>query len=234
MFKGKLKTFAEELIVTHTSTFKEEEYQGVRYRLGKPDAFKTEQDDAAQFPLIVYLHGAGSRGDDNIKQLRGLNHLGNGIDHKAKAFRKNHPCFVYVPQCPNGAVWEGRILATTVDTVEHLKAVYPIDPQRLYLIGYSMGGSGVYVLAAKYHGHTGRLFAGIIRLAGQSAFTNHVHETVSKTAVWLHVGLQDDPIRVRRARQAYAKLKMILGQLPGAGRDKQKQRTRVTHNLLDR
>ena len=198
--------FIEEYSKTSSSPFNEEQFENIKYQLSQPDTDSNESSDE-QYPLVVYLHGAGERGADNRKQINGLAFLGNGSSAQARAFQDKYPCFVYVPQCPLHASWEGAILSNVIHTVEHLKATYPIDPKRLYLIGYSMGGSGAYELVAAYHDFNGQLFAGIIRLAGQSSFDNRVHEIISKTAIWIHIGLLDTPLRVEKAREAYTRLK---------------------------
>lgn len=213
MYKGWIQTVGAEILYTYTSNFIEEEYRSFRYRLSRPvHAIDSRPED--KFPLIIYLHGAGERGSDNKKQIRGLQYLGNGFSSQARAFRKKHPCFVYAPQCPAEADWEGDTLALVVETIGYLKSIYPIDPQRIYLVGYSMGGSGVYALAGKYYDVSGQFIAGIIRMAGQGFFTPRVHEIVSHSAVWLHIGLQDTPLRVDRVREAYFELKKIHGNPP--------------------
>jgi predicted peptidase len=205
--------FIDKYIKKSPSPFNEEQFDNIKYQLSKPDTDSNES-SIEQYPLLVYLHGAGERGTDNSKQIKGLAFLGNGSSAQAREFRKEYPCFVYVPQCPLHASWEGAVLSNVIHTIEHLKSTRPIDPKRLYLIGYSMGGSGAYELAAAYHGFNGQLFAGIIRLAGQSDFDNRVHEIISKTATWIHIGLLDTPQRIEKARDAYARLKKIHNNPP--------------------
>lgn len=205
--------FFDKYIKISLSPFNEEQIENIKYQLSKPDTDSNES-SIKQYPLVVYLHGAGERGTDNNKQIKGLAFLGNGSSSQAREFRKEYPCFVYVPQCPLHASWEGAVLGNVIHTIEHLKSTHPIDPKRLYLIGYSMGGSGAYELAAAYHDFNGQLFAGIIRLAGQSDFDNRVHEVISKTAIWIHIGLLDTPLRIEKARDAYARLKKINNNPP--------------------
>ena len=191
-----------------TRQFQSQKYNSQKYRLGKPKYSRIPDNDEL-FPLIVYLHGAGERGDENTKQIQGLKHLGNGLSFKAKSFRKNYPSFVYVPQCPEGSDWKREIVEGVIETIENLISYYPIDSHRLYLLGYSMGGSGTYELASSFYYTTGQLFTAIVRIAGQSDFKLHVHETINKSAVWLHIGHKDIPIRIEKAREAYGILKKI-------------------------
>src|SRR5262245_14769449 len=61
------------------------------YRLLKPDGY--QKDGKEVYPLVVFLHGAGERGDDNAAQLR------HGVaDFASDANRKKHPCFLIAPQ----------------------------------------------------------------------------------------------------------------------------------------
>ena len=208
LFSGqKIMGFTAKRLQTPPMTFHEEQLAGSTYRLGKPST--APNTPGGQYPLVVYLHDAGARGSDNRKPASGLTFLGNGASTQARAFQSNFPCYVYVPQCPSDEAWEGTVLDKVIATLAHLQATYPVDPERLYLIGYSMGGSGTYELARKYHESTGRLFAGIIRLAGQSSFAPHVHEVIARSAIWLHIGLEDSPLRIEKAREAYAILKKI-------------------------
>ena len=66
------------------------------YRLLKPDSY----DRAKRYPLVLFLHGAGERGDDNRKQLaHGLEGFA-GDDVMGR-----YPSFVVAPQCPDGVQW---------------------------------------------------------------------------------------------------------------------------------
>lgn len=194
----------------NSPSFEEKQYENYKYRLCKPKNYKNESDLHRKYPLVIYLHGAGGRGNDNSKQSYGLRRLGNGFGGQAKSFKNKYPCFVYVPQCPSNSTWNNKTTLTMVTkTIEKLISEYPIDRDRLYLIGYSMGGSGTYALVDQYYNFNKQLFAAIIRLAGQSSFDYHVHKIISKSAVWLHVGLHDASVRIEKAREAYGILKDI-------------------------
>lgn len=196
-----------------STMFTEECYGNIKFRLSKPDIDKNKQTNKL-YPLVVFLHGAAERGKDNKKTIKGLTFLGKGLRPQARSFRKKFPCFVYVPQCPLGTSWEGEILNDVIETIEHLKITYPINTNRLYLIGYSMGGTGTYELASHYYDFNGQLFAGIIRLAGQGSFTNRVHEVIAKSSIWIHIGQKDTSLRVEKANEAYAMIKRSYSNPP--------------------
>src|SRR5689334_11781360 len=77
--------------------FQDGEYK-LNYRLLKPRPF----DPAQKYPLVIFLHGAGERGDDNFKQLvHGMN------DFASDEIMAKYPAFVIAPQCPAGEQWGG-------------------------------------------------------------------------------------------------------------------------------
>src|SRR3954465_2156802 len=120
------------------------------YRLLKPDGH--DKDGKDRYPLVVFLHGTGGRGTDNMKQLR------SGVEEFVKdATRKKHPCFLAVPQCPPDKLWvnvsprdaRGNLplarsptepTAMALDLIEALCNEYRIDKDRIYLTGVSVGG----------------------------------------------------------------------------------------------
>src|SRR5262245_45619194 len=124
------------------------------YRLFRPS-------DARKAPLVLYLHGSGGLGNDNQKQLG----LGNVFGTLAWALPDNQqrfPCYVVAAQTDRG--WArykesesgpARVVAgfgdgarVALDIVQSLIREFPIDDQRLYATGQSMGGAGVWNLIA--------------------------------------------------------------------------------------
>ena len=99
----------------------------VNYVLQFPDNYKKEKHD---WPLIVFLHGSGERGDDLSKlSIHGpLKYVANG--NKLDAV-------ILAPQCPKNQVWDMDVLITLIKEVV-LK--HRINHTRVYLTGLSMGG----------------------------------------------------------------------------------------------
>jgi poly(3-hydroxybutyrate) depolymerase len=156
-----------------------------------------------KYPLVVYLHYSGGAGD--LSKL-GLYYLGydtnDGIDDdRAKNFQMNNPSFVIVPQTTTEFD-----ISKIISLVEEYKTKYRIDQTRIYIIGYSLGGPASYSLANAYFDYNKQLFAGIIRLSGQSETTVR-NEIANKTAIWLQVGLNDLALRVSITKDAYNFLK---------------------------
>ncbi|MBO7679689.1 MAG: prolyl oligopeptidase family serine peptidase [Thermoguttaceae bacterium] len=103
----------------------------------KNDAEKTE----AGFPLMLFLHGAGDRGDD-IELVKKAGPP--KIIEKAER-GKMWPFLTVSPQCPKGKRWSGEQL---LELLDYVMENYPVDPDRVYVTGLSMGGSGTWRLLA--------------------------------------------------------------------------------------
>ena len=106
-------------------------YKDLPYKLMKPLNF----DSSKKYPLIVSLHGAGGRGDDNKKQLKAWNG-----QLAADNIRKGFPCYVLAPQ--SKGLWNGDQLNLIKEIIKTLPAV---DMKRIYIIGHSMGGYGTFI-----------------------------------------------------------------------------------------
>lgn len=139
---------------------KEHQFEGHRvpYQILYPIGF----DSTVQYPLVVFLHGSGERGDDNTKQLT----------HGSKLFLDNmesYPAIVIFPQCPVNDYWStverketdtglrftfldqippNPSLNTVIDLIDVMLKVSYVDNERLYVTGLSMGGMGVFELLA--------------------------------------------------------------------------------------
>lgn len=95
-----------------------------------------------KYPLVLFLHGAGERGDDIEKVLD----FTPGVDaFTAPAWQAEHPCFVLAPQCPAGQSWVPYI-GLLARMLYALPREYAIDECRIYVTGVSMGGAGTWAL----------------------------------------------------------------------------------------
>jgi predicted peptidase len=168
------------------------------FMLLKPWNYDKSYNSSRVYPLVVSLHGGG-----------GL-HYAPCIVGNDKEMRE-HPCFFLSPTCSD---W-GSSAAWVRDLIETLKNEYRIDANRLYLIGFSMGGSGSYTFASAYYTEHNGLFAGIVRLAGQSQ-TTLSNAIAGKTSIWYHIGLDDTAERVTIAEQAYQFIKNYAGNASAA------------------
>lgn len=188
----------------------------LRYRLLKPENY----DPAAKtvYPLVVFLHGAGERGDDNESQLV------HGLKEFAKAkTRKQHPCFLIAPQCPSDQKWvevdwsadrhttpkePSEPLGLVVELLDVLQKDYRIDSKRLYVTGLSMGGYGTWDLLARL---PNRIAAAMPICGGADEATA---PRVAKVPVWAFHGALDTAVQPERTRRMIDALRKAGG-LPG-------------------
>ncbi len=115
-----------------------------------------------------------------------------------ESIRKKYPAFYMTYQeCSSDS--DGEALAVIINTA--VSQGLRIDEDRVYLTGFSKGGSGSYKLVRGFLSED-KLFAGILRLAGQSESVLPT-EAVEKTSIWYHIGTNDTPTRVQVAQDAY-------------------------------
>ncbi|MBI1302193.1 MAG: prolyl oligopeptidase family serine peptidase [Phycisphaera sp.] len=130
-----------------------------------------------RLPLVVFLHGSGERGDDNTAQLK---HFAGAT--AGEEFQSRVPAFVLAMQCPRDESWSAidlkafrekgelprfaeeptRAMRALVAAIEEVLATKPVDRDRVYLTGLSMGGFGAFDLAARRP----ELFAAIAPICG--------------------------------------------------------------------
>lgn len=149
------------------------------------------------FPLVLFLHGAGERGDDNAAQLR------HGVGEFLRPARQEaNPCFVVAPQCPSGRWWDPVLLQEFADAMAALPGV---DPDRVYLTGLSMGGYATWHLL----GSRPELFAAAIPICGGGqAATAPAFATVP---VWAFHGDADPVVKVDLSRTMVEALRTAGG-----------------------
>ena len=110
-------------------------YEGVKYILSYPDGFCPDK----QYPLVVFLHGSGTRGDcmERLKKNVSFVHL---------AKRQTRGYILLAPLC--GCNNWNEIMAPLIGLVETVRDFEYIDRTRVYLTGVSMGGYGTWELAS--------------------------------------------------------------------------------------
>ena len=108
--------------------------RGLHYLLFLPAAYAVHPQ---RWPLMLFLHGAGERGDDlQLVKRHGV----AKIVEEQPAF----PLLVVSPQCPPTEAWAPEPLLALLDDIEQH---YDVDPERLYVTGLSMGGFGTWAIA---------------------------------------------------------------------------------------
>ncbi len=155
-----------------------------RYLLYLPGDYG--RDPQAQWPLIIFLHGASERGDDPAVITR----------YSIPAFLTNtldFPFVVLSPQSPVDDWWSNQtdVLSALLDQIQ---AAYAIDPKRIYLTGQSMGGYGTWALALKYPTR----FAALVPVASGWDYTAEFVPAnicdLKNVPIWVFHGAQDEAV----------------------------------------
>lgn len=108
-----------------------------------PDEFDGEK----EFPLIVFLHGAGERGDDLEKvKVHGPPKLLDDPANKSR-YPELFASIVVTPQCPSDFWWTPHRIKALIDRI---RDTYPVNDDRIYLTGLSMGGFGTFATTSEY------------------------------------------------------------------------------------
>ena len=95
-----------------------------------------------KWPLILFLHGAGERGDDiELVKKHGIPKI---IEQK-----EDFPFIAVSPQCPKFSWWTTELEALNA-LLDEILETYAVDENRVYLTGLSMGGYGTWHLAMMY------------------------------------------------------------------------------------
>lgn len=177
------------------------------YRIMSPENI----DKNMKYPLVVFLHGSGERGDDNEKQLL---HGASTFSNPANAYR--YPAYVVFPQCKEkfwteafnervfmpGAPNPGlsKTEASLMELVDYILTNNPVDTSRIYLIGISMGGIATYDLACRYP----KKFAAAVPICG--AVNPDRLANASEVSFMIFHGEDDDVIPSLCGREAYKAL----------------------------
>jgi len=187
-------------------TYQGREGRTMPYRLFVPGKYNRRQ----KYPLVLYLHGGGGLGRDNLKQIQG----GNGfildllISSRSQA---RYPCLVVAPQSDDqGWVEDDDItpsdqLRLVLGLIEHLEQTYSLDRARLYVAGQSLGGFGTFAIMALRPD----LFAAAVPICGGGDESKA--RAMARVPVWAFHGDQDESVSVEESRSMIAALRQAGG-----------------------
>lgn len=171
------------------------------YRILYPENF----DQDASYPLILFLHGAGERGNDNEKQLAHGSDLFTNASH-----RKKFPAIVIFPQCPTDDYWASvsvdrtsypigldfhyengptKALSLVMALLDDINGKSYVDDDQVYLMGLSMGGMGTYELLSR----KADVFASAVAICG-AAPSESTKRYAAKVPLWAFHGAQDNVV----------------------------------------
>lgn len=177
-------------------------------------------EENASYPLVIFLHGSGERGDDNERQLI------HGRELFADSLRRiQYPAYVLFPQCPKEMTWcsvnidTSRYplilsydylqtpewpLTATIELIEFLSNKYQIDRSRLYISGLSLGGMAVFEFVYRYP----NLFAAALPICG-GGNDKQYDKRVRSVPFRIYHGDADKAVDVGESRKMVKRLKKI-------------------------
>lgn len=139
--------------------------------------------DSKGKPIILFLHGAGESGTDNICQAD------HGLARSINEDPSRWPFIVIAPQKPvRERLWPTEVEALRLIVAESEREFQP-DPNRWYLTGLSQGGHGSF----NVHHLLGHEFAAVAPICGWGE-PRLVAKTFGSTPVWIFHGLEDDVV----------------------------------------
>jgi predicted peptidase len=187
----------------------------MRYRLLLPYNY----DASKKYPLILFLHGAGERGNDNEKQLV----------HGAKLFlkediRKDYPAIIVFPQCPANSFWSNVdfkmdngertfsfqeageptiAMKLAQELLMNIMQTFPVIKKKVYVGGLSMGGMGTFEIVRR----NPKLFAAAIPICGGANIATA--PALKKTKWWVFHGAKDDVVSPKLSEDMVNALKEV-------------------------
>lgn len=203
------------------SLFEKKEYvsdngETLPYRILYPENY----DKAKKYPLVLFLHGGGERGNDNEKQLvHGVKTL------LVPENRAQFPCIVIAPQCPEDTYWASvkfertkypleldfnysyditKGLELAIALTKNIIQKEAVDKSRVYITGLSMGGMGTFEAVYRFP----KLFATAAPVCGGGDVEAYGKKQ-AHVPFWLFHGDEDGVIAVDNSRAMHARLKEL-------------------------
>jgi predicted peptidase len=204
--------FADRL----TDEWEKMEYKSLKFRFYGGKKLKAKE----RYPVVIFLHGKGSGGDDNEKQLQA------GATNFAKDdFYKKNPSFIIAPQCPDDSKgWNGEYLDDVISLIEEMLKDLPTDKNRVYITGLSMGGFGTWKALA----HSPKLFAAAVPVCGGG--NPSTAKDIKDIPIWVHHGAADPAVSVEGSRKMVEALKEVRGNVRYTEYD---EASGIQHNAWD-
>lgn len=156
------------------------------YYLSLPEDYSSEK----VFPMIVFLHGAGERGNGRdelhlIKKEGICRYLAEG---------KTYPAIVLCPQCPRRLVWDNLVFELK-ELIDYIADSFHADRHRISLTGISMGGYGTWQMGMTYP----NFFSALAPVC--SGGFSWRSENLITTPVWAFHGTADPAVPWRNSQE---------------------------------
>lgn len=173
----------------------------LQYRMLLPKGFSENM----TYPVVLFLHGAGERGNDNEKQL--IHGSSLFLD---KTVRDSFPAIVIAPQCPTSDYWSKvgvdrstnpiglnfkydtgptDAMALVMDLMDHLTSKSYVKNNQIYVMGLSMGGMGTFEIIYRKP----ELFAAAIPICG-GGDPESVSNYAKSIPIWAFHGAKDNVV----------------------------------------
>lgn len=149
-------------------------------------------------PVMLFLHGAGERGSNNIDQI--MVGLGPAIWKRKGTF----PFVTVIPQCRIGSNWlaDGPDAQWALAMLKQTEKEFGTDPDRVYLTGLSMGGGGTWSIAAK----DPSAWAAIVPMCSGPDAANAAKFAAARLPIWNFCGDKDREGTVKANRTMHEAL----------------------------
>jgi predicted peptidase len=186
-------------------------------------------DASRPWPVVLFLHGAGERGDDGLLQTA------VGIGPAIRRDPARFPALVVMPQAPRETFWGGAAGDAALAALDRTCAEFATDPMRIYLTGLSMGGHGSWYLGAR---HPERFAAMLVICgfagdrpgrpstvpAGAGTPYERLAARLARMPVWIVHGEADAAVPVDESRRMHDALRAVAAdvrytELPGMNHD---------------
>lgn len=191
------------------------------YRILFPQNF----DPTKKYPLILVLHGAGERGNNNESQLL----YGTKLFLK-DTIREKYAAIVIYPQCPANGWWADnkfeedsvthktkfvflvgapptKPMKSLLGLIDQFLAKPYVNKHQVYIGGLSMGGMGTFEIIGRKPG----VFAAAFAICGGDN-TNNAKKYAKKVPLWIFHGQKDSVV-------PYAHSEAIVAAIKDAGGD---------------
>lgn len=170
------------------------------YRLLFPENIASDK----KYPLVIFLHGSDERGRDNEQNLKYITDL-----FLNTANRNTFPAYVVVPQCPKDRRWAPQDWYSKIEEpaslvmtmLDSLVLHESVDPNRIYLMGISMGGFGTWYLITRFP----NTFAAAVPICGGGDWNQA--KALSHIPLWIFHGKKDEVVLPEQSRKMVHALK---------------------------
>ena len=181
---------------SQSSLFSSEKYTNTDGETLQYRQLISDYDPVSKYPLVIFLHGSGERGDDNDAQLKW------GVQNFAsKKTMKMHQAIVIAPQCPKEMSWgnysntdmsllpsPSEPMKLLIELIKETIQKLPVDTDRIYITGLSMGGFGTFDAISRYPD----FFAAAVPVCGGGDIKKA--EAIAHIPIWIFHGALDGTV----------------------------------------